>query len=174
MGRCGRAHGVRGDVKVVPETDEPGRFSGLERVFVGSDRTTARACTVEAVRYQYPKGATVVLLKLSGVETPEDAGTLAGSAVYADPADLPPLADDEVFFFDLIGLEVVAVDDEGNPVGEPVGTVRDVLEGAAQPLLAVARAGRPDALIPDVPEIVVAVDTEARRVLVRPPEGLFE
>lgn len=174
MGRCGRAHGIRGDVKVYPETDDPGRFAALERVFVGKNRGSAHERAVEAVRYQHPKGATVVLLKLEGVEDREAAEALTGAAVYADEADLPPLADDEMFLSDLIGLEAVAVDDAGEGTGERLGTIRDVLDGTAQPLLVVARDGAPDVLVPDVPEIVVGVDTEAGRVFLRPPEGLFE
>ena len=72
-----------------------------------------------------------------------------------------------------VGLAVVPVDEEGRPAGEPLGTVRDVYEGA-QLLFAVARDGAPDVLLPDVEEFVIAVDVAGGRILVRPPEGLFE
>ena len=168
MGYFGRAHGVAGEVKVFPETDDPQRFLALERVFVGPSADQARSYAVESVRFQMLKGRTIVLLKLAGILSREDAETLSRIGVYASRAHLPPLEDGELFVHDLIGMEVV---EEGG--GEVIGAVRDVLEGA-QRLLVVARAGRPDALIPDVPEIVVDIDVDQRRITVDPPDGLID
>jgi 16S rRNA processing protein RimM len=174
MGRCGRAHGIRGEVKVHPETDDPGRFADLDRVFVGPAPADVRVYTVESVRYQFPKGEVVVLLGLEEVEGRDGAEALVHQRVYAAVADLPPLAEDEIYVHDLIGMAVVEVDEAGEPVGEPLGAVRDVFDGLAQDLVVVAREGRPDVLVPDVPEIVVGVDEAGRRLFVRPPEGLFD
>ncbi len=173
MGRCGRAHGVRGEVKVIPETDDPGRFALLDRVFVGRAAAEAEERAVAGVRLQPQKGRTAVLLHLADVPSREAAELLAGLHVYAAESDLPPLEEGEVYLHDLIGLAVFAVDESGAPAA-PLGTVRDVLEGAAQLLLVVAREGSPDALVPDVPEIVLDVDLAAGRVLLDPPEGLFD
>jgi 16S rRNA processing protein RimM len=174
IGRCGRAHGVRGEVKVYPVTDDPARFEQLKEVYVGHAPATARPFRVEGVRYQFPKGKTVVLLALADVGGREGAETLTNASVYASTADLPALADNELFVHDLIGLAVVPVDDAGAPAGPALGEVRDVLEGGAQDLLVVARAGHPDVLLPDVPEFVIEIDRAGGRMLVRPPEGLFE
>jgi 16S rRNA processing protein RimM len=173
MGRCGRAHGVRGDVKVFPVTDDPSRFEGLETVYLGSAPSLTREFRVRGVRYQYPKGQTIVLLALEGVDDREAADALRNTSVYASQADLPALAEDEVFVHDLVGLEVVPADDAGRPAGAALGVVREILEGGAHDILVVAHAGRPDVLLPDVPEFVLSVDVKARRLLVRPPEGLF-
>jgi 16S rRNA processing protein RimM len=172
MGRLGRSHGIRGDVKVVPETDDPNRFAGLTRVFVGATPQGAAERAVRGVRFQYPKGRVVVLLGLDGMATPEDAEPLRGLNVYADQADLPALGEGEVFLHDLAGLAVWSVDDEGEAV-EQLGVVRDIYEGA-QLLFAVEREGKPEVLLPDVEEFVAAVDLPGRRLLVRPPEGLFD
>ncbi len=168
MGYFGRAHGVSGEVKVFPETDDPQRFLALERVFVGPTADQTREYAIEGVRFQALKGRTVVLMKLASVSAPEEAESLTRSGVFASLSDIPPLAKGEIFIHEMIGMEVVEADG-----GAPVGTVRDVLEGA-QLLIVVARDGRPDVLIPDVPEIVVDVDVEARRITVDPPEGLIE
>ena len=173
MGRCGRAHGVRGEVKVFPETDDPGRFADLDRVFVGERAEGAREHEVVGVRYQPQKGRTIVLLRLSDVETRDAAEALRGLAVFAAEDDLPPLEDGEVYLHDLVGLAAWTVGDDGE-AGEEVGVVREVLDGTAQPLLVVARDGRPDVLVPDVPEIVVEVDLGAGRILLDPPEGLLD
>lgn len=168
MGYFGRAHGVSGEVKVFPETDDPQRFLALERVFVGPSADQARSYAVESVRFQMLKGRTIALLKLAGISSREDAEALRRVGVYASQADLPPLEDGEVYVHDLIGMEVV---EEGG--GEVIGVVCDVLEGA-QRLLVVARTGRPNALIPDVPEIVIDVDINLRRIVVDPPDGLLD
>jgi 16S rRNA processing protein RimM len=173
MGRFGRPHGVRGEVKVTPETDDPLRFDGLERVFIGASEATARPVKVTSVRFQYPKGRTVVLLVLEGVDSREAAEDLRSVNVYADAADLPSLAEGEAYLHDLIGLSVVVVDEQGEPVGEPIGTVRDLYDGA-QLLFAIERPGLSEVLLPDVDEFVAGIDLETRRLFIRPPEGLFE
>ena len=174
MGRCGRAHGVRGEVKVIPETDDPDRFRALRRVFVGPSAAEAEGYDVESLRFQPVKGGTAVVLRFAGRPTREDAEALRGLGVYAREADLPPLEEGEVYLHDLVGLRAVEVDDDGAPTGTTLGTVRDVLEGGAQLLLVVAREGRPDVLVPDVPEIVRAVSLGAGEVRIAPPEGLFD
>ena len=172
MGRLGRPHGIRGDVKVVPETDDPNRFADLERIWLGASPETATERAVKTVRFQYPKGRTVVLLSLAGLDTPEAAGYLRGQNVYAHEGDLPALGEGEAFLHDLAGLAVWRVDDAGEPM-ERLGTVRDLYDGA-QLLFAIEREGLPEVLLPDVEEFVVAVDLSSRRLLVRPPDGLFD
>ena len=173
MGRVGKTHGVRGEVKVVPETDDPQRFAEVERLYLGADPASARAVEVQGARFQYPKGRTVVLLALAGVETVEEAAELRGLQVWADPADLPALADGEAYLHDLVGLDVYEVAEDGTEAAEPFGTVRDLYEGA-QLLFAIARPDAPEVLLPDVDEFVVRLDLEARRLYVRLPEGLVE
>ena len=171
MGRVGKTHGVRGEIKVAPETDAPERFADLEAVYLGATTASARRFDLEGVRFQYPKGRTTVLLALEGVETVEDAADLRGLQVFADPDDLPALEDGQAYLHDLVGLEVVEVDEAGSEV-EVIGTVRDLYDGA-QLLFAVERSGKPEVLIPDVEEFVVRTDLEAGRLYVRPIEGLL-
>ena len=168
VGKVLRAHGVQGEMKVVPETDDPQRFEALERIYIGGSPAGVREYAVASVRYQPTKRGLVVLLRLADVNLPEAADALRGSWVYALEEDLPPLEEDEVFLYDLIGLDVVT------EAGEPVGTVRDVLEGSAHPLYLVTRDGRPDVMIPAVPEFIADVDTEAQRLTIRPIEGLLD
>ena len=172
MGRVTRPHGVRGEIKVAPDTDDPQRFDGLERLFLGADPASARERAVEHVRFQYPKGRTVVLLSIADVDSVEAADDLRGLQVYADPDDLPALEEGQAFLHDMIGLTVIEVDADGAEVGE-MGTVRDLYDGS-QLLFAIARPGGPDVLLPDVDEFVVRLDLDARRLYVRPPEGLVE
>ncbi|MEL6704021.1 MAG: ribosome maturation factor RimM [Bacteroidota bacterium] len=170
MGRCGRAHGVKGEVKVFPETDDPQRFDLLDRVFLGKTAKRVEEATIESVRYQVGKGGRVtVLAKLDLVPTREDAVRVRNLNVYAHEDDLPAPEDGEILIHQLIGL---AVHDSND--GVVYGTVRDVLEGAANLLLVVDRDGAPDVLVPDVDAIVLDVDLDAGTITIDPPEGLFE
>lgn len=168
VGRVYRAHGVKGEVKVIPETDDPERFEALDEVYLGDTAETAEPYGVESVRYQVGGKGVTVVLRLEGVTTREEADALRQHGVYADEDDLPPLGEGEVYLHDLIGLAVV------DEAGEAVGTVRDVLQMPAHDVYVVARPGRPDAMIPAVPAFVVGVDLEGGRLVVRPIEGLLD
>lgn len=168
VGTCGRPHGVRGEIKVIPETDDPERLAELEQVFLGPSPERTRAHTIEAIRFQPTKRGIAALVMFSGTDSREEADALRGLGVYAPESDLPALAEGDVFLHDLIGLSVVTED------GETVGTVQDVLTGGAQNLLLVKRPGKPDALVPDVDEIVIAIDLDAEQITLRPPEGLLD
>ncbi|MDX1530328.1 MAG: ribosome maturation factor RimM, partial [Rhodothermales bacterium] len=130
------------------------------------EAATERA--VEAARLQPTKRGPVAVLKLGGVADRDGADTLRRQNVYATEGDIP-LAEGEVYLHDLVGMAVVV---EG--AAEPIGTVADVVRGVAQDLLVVERPGQPDALVPDVEEIVVGFDAEARRLTIDPPEGLLD
>ena len=173
VGRVQKAHGVQGELKVFPETDEPGRLVDLDRVYLGDAPETAREAEVEAVRAQYPKGRVIVLLTLKGVGSREEADAVRGYGVYAHQDDLPPLEEGEVFLHDLVGLTAFARYEEGGALVE-VGTVKEMLEGGAQLLFVVAQPGRPDAMVPDVDAFVEEVDVAAGRVVFTPPEGLLD
>jgi 16S rRNA processing protein RimM len=167
IGRVGKTHGVRGEVKVRPETDDPERFSALDAVFIGASPEGARPYAVEAARYQQGKRGVTVVLKLAGIDTVDEAAVLRRQEVYAREADLPPLAEDEFFLHDLVGMRVVTSE------GVAVGTVRDVLELPAHPVCVVARPGREDALIPAVPAFITALNIDDGTLVVEPIEGLL-
>ncbi len=106
--------------------------------------------------------------RLTGIETREAAEALKGTRLYAPRDRLPPLADDEFYHADLIGLAVV---DTG---GAPLGTVRAVLDHGAGDILEIARPGAPDMLLPFTRTVVPTVDLAGRRIVADPPEGLVE
>lgn len=168
VGRVVRAHGVRGEVKVLPETDDPDRLMELDAVYIGKEPEQTARYEVTGARAQPTKRGLLIVLQMAGVESREGAEALRGLPVFAREEDLPPLGEDEFFLHDLVGLHVET------DAGEPVGTVRDVLEMPAHPVCVVAREGKADALIPAVPEFIAEVDLEAERLVIRPLEGLLE
>jgi 16S rRNA processing protein RimM len=106
--------------------------------------------------------------RLTGVLTREQAEALKGTRLYAPRDRLPPLAEDECYHADLIGLRVV---DTG---GAPLGTVRAVLDHGAGDILEIARPGAPDLLLPFTLAAVPTVDLAARRIVADPPDGLLD
>ena len=86
---------------------------------------------------------------------------------YEDRKSFPPLSDDEVYFADLIGLQVVT------RAGVDVGVVKDVLDTGATDMLVLDRGGR-EAMLPNVAEFVLEMDLSAGKIVVEPPVGLID
>jgi len=107
--------------------------------------------------------------KLSGVRGKEAADALKGTRLYANRDALPTLPDDEFYHADLIGLAVM---DTG---GGSLGEVTAVHNHGASDLLEVRTGGKPaTVLVPFTRDVVPTVDLGAKRVIVDPPEGLFD
>lgn len=168
VGRIWRAHGVRGEIKIIPDTDDPERFEDLTVIYAGSTATTAVPHDVDSVRFQPTKRGVIIIAKLRGVDSREAAESMRKASVFAREEDLPPLEEGEFFLHDLIGLLVTTHDDDA------VGRVDDVIEGPAQSILVVAREGRGSVMIPAVDEFIEEIDLDERRIMIRPIEGLLD
>ena len=168
LGRVYRAHGLSGEVKAIPETDDPTQFESASALYMGQTPDTARRVNVQGVRYQHARKGLLVLLKLETVDSREAAEALRGALLYV-PAEAPDdLARDEFFWPDLTGFAVM----EEN--GDRIGTVEDVVAFPGQEMLVIARKERPSAMVPAVPAFVAAVDPEAKRMTLRTIEGLLD
>jgi 16S rRNA processing protein RimM len=107
--------------------------------------------------------------RLSGVTTKEEADALRGARLFAPRSALPSLPDDEFYHADLIGLDV---QDTG---GAPRGRVTAVLNHGAGDLLELRVPGhKGTVLVPFTQEIVPTVDLAQARIVIDPPEGLFD
>lgn len=166
IGVVTRPHGLKGEVKVRPDTDDPDRFGSLEHVLLGDTGADATRFEITGVRYQTMRSGTAVILSLDGISTRESAERIAGMSVWVDQTALPPLDEDEVYLSDLIGLEL------WDAAGRCAGSVADVLDLPAQPVLVVRRESGDDILVPFVHDLVESVDD--RRIVVHPLEGLLD
>ena len=110
---------------------------------------------------QTPKG---FLLDLEGIDSRADADSLRGEELCLDRGELDAPEDGEFYVADLVGLTAV------NDAGEVIGTVKDTFETAAHEVLVVSEENE-DLYIPFTLEHVPEVNLEARRVVIRPPEG---
>lgn len=165
VGVVARTHGNRGEVVVNPETDFPGeRFhQGAQLMARAKDGSPS---TLEVVTMRMHQGRPVILFK--GIASMNDAELLAGTElrVAEDERDADRLEPGEYYHRDLIGCEVVT---EG---GESIGQVTAVDDDHGQTRL-VVRGRRNEVLIP-LADPICTVDIAAKRITVRPPEGLLE
>lgn len=165
IGVIARTHGNRGEVIVNPETDFPEeRFRQGARLLTREQDGTPG--TLEVATMRMHQGRPVIRFK--GIGSMDDAELLAGRElrIAEDASDAGLLDEGEYFHRDLIGCAVVT---EG---GDPIGEVTAV-EGDRAATRLVVRSRRNDVLIP-LADAICTVDLQARRITVRPPEGLLE
>ncbi|MBI4486306.1 MAG: ribosome maturation factor RimM [Acidobacteria bacterium] len=164
VGRIARAHGIRGQVIVNPETDFPNeRFQPGAQLFI--DRAgSIEPLTLTTVRFH--SGRPVV--GISGVETMSEAEALAGLELRVPVDRLPALPHGTFYRHDLIGCRVET------RAGEAVGIVRDVEGSLGGSRLVEAGDAGSEVLIPLAVEICTAIDPAAKRIVIDPPAGLLE
>ncbi len=158
VGALAGAYGVRGEVRLKSFCAEPAAIAA----YVPLHTPDGRAFRAVGILGQAP-GALVA--RIEGIATREEAEALKGTPLLADRDRLPPLAEDEFYHADLIGLPVR---DAG---GAPLGSVRAVLNHGAGDILEVARPGGGTILLPFTRAAVPLVDLSARLVVADPPEG---
>jgi 16S rRNA processing protein RimM len=164
IGEIVRPHGLHGEVRVVPLTDDPARFEGLSAcVLWDASRDERETRRIAGTRRQ----GEAVLVALEGTASAEDAGALVGRFLAVPESEALPPGPGRFYPWQLEGCRVETED------GREVGRVTRVEASPAQDLWVVDTGGR-EALIPAVAEIVRDVDLAARRVVIRPPEGLLE
>jgi 16S rRNA processing protein RimM len=164
IGEVMRAHGLGGALRVRALTDRPERFDRLTECIVwepDEDIRTRRA--VEEVRGD----GDAIIVKLEGIDSPEAARALRGRLLAIAESEALPLPPGYFYPWQLAGCRVETTE------GIVVGEVRRIEPGTAQDLWVVADGAR-EHLVPAVPDIVVDVDLGARRIVIRPPEGLLE
>lgn len=166
IGKIVTAHGLKGEVRVYPNSDFPERFETPgQRWLLRPGAPAAELIQLESGYFLQGKG--LYVLQLQGINDRTQAEALSGCKLLVLASDRPELADGEFHVADLIGL---AVFDQATQ--QLVGTVTDILS-AGHDLLEVTRA-HGKVLIPFVEPIVPIVDLENHRIEITPPPGLIE
>ncbi len=161
VGEVTRAHGVGGAVRVFPVTDFPERLLSLRRVVVVRGGT-ARPAQVERAEVS----GRHVVMKLAGVNTPEDAEALRGATLRIPAADVPPLPPGQFYVFQVVGLRV------RTPDGRVIGEVTEVLRTGSNDVYVVRSLEGEDVLLPAVDDVIRAIDVAAGEMVARLPEWL--
>ncbi len=156
-------HGLKGEVKVYPTTDDPGRFRRLKKVILDNGKVSVDL-EIESVKYfkQF------VILKFKGLDDIEQVEKYRKASLFVTRDNAVRLKKDEFFIADLIDMKVV------NEDGSPLGTLRDVITTGANDVYEVALPEGGTVLIPAIKECILEVDVENAVMKVHLLEGLLD
>ena len=154
VGQIVNTFGIKGEVKVTPFTNDVSRFDDLEKVYVKT-RKEDKLYKVENVRYH----KNMVLIKLEGIENPEQAELLKNAYLEVDREDAIPLEEGQYFIVDLIGLDVYT--DEGKLLGK----VDDIYNTGANDIYVVKDELGKQILLPGIKEVIKEVKLDDRIIV---------
>ena len=163
VGIIASTHGVRGEVKVYPTTDDPRRFRRLKEVVLDTGKEKMNL-EIEGVKFfkQF------VILKFKGLDNINDIEKYRQKSLYVTRKNAVRLQRDEYFIADLIGLKVQDED------GKELGTVNDVIETGANDVYEVEMADGKSLLLPAIKQCILNVDVENGTMQVHVLEGLLD
>lgn len=163
VGIIASTHGVRGEVKVYPTTDDPRRFRRLKEVVLDTGKEKMNL-EIEGVKFfkQF------VILKFKGLDNFNDIEKYRQKSLYVTRKNAVRLQRDEYFIADLIGLKVQDED------GKELGTVKDVIETGANDVYEVEMADGKSLLLPAIKQCILNVDVENGTMQVHVLEGLLD
>lgn len=161
VGVISSTHGVRGEVKVFPTTDDVKRFKRLKQVILDTGREY-KDLEVESVKFfkQF------VILKFEGIDNINDIEKYKGKSLLVDREHAVRLRKDEYFIADMIGLTVYT-DDE-----KEFGTLKDVMETGANDVYVIDSIGHGEVLVPAIKQCILNIDIEGGRMMIHLMEGL--
>lgn len=162
VGAVTTTHGVRGEVKVFPTTDDPLRFKKLKTVILDNGKEQ-REVKVESVKFfkQF------VILKLEGIDSMNDAETIRNAKLLVTRDNAVECEEDEYFIADLIGLSVY---DEADVL---LGKVTEVFQTGANDVYEITDNEGKTFLIPAIKECVLSVSVSEGRMNIHVMEGLM-
>ena len=161
VGVISSTHGIRGEVKVFPTTDDVKRFKKLKQVILYTGREKL-SLEVESVKFfkQF------VILKFKGIDNINDIEKYKGKSLLVDREHAVKLRKDEYFIADMIGMDVFT---ENN---EYFGVLKDVLETGANDVYIIEMQDEKEVLVPAIKQCILNVDIENRKMVIHLLEGL--
>lgn len=160
IGKIVSVFGVRGEVKVEPWCDDPALICEFDTLYYKS------GTPVEIERSRVHKNQ--ALLKIKGIDTPEEGVKLRGRVLYMDRNDVE-LPEGVYFQQDLTGIAVI-----DSKTGEEYGTITDIMQTGANDVYEITDSEKTKRYIPAIPDVIDKVDLEGGKMLITPLEGLFE
>lgn len=168
IGDIVNVHGLRGEIKVMPTTDDPNRFNALDEldIYFGSD---SKIYPIEKVRPH----KNLIAIKLAGVDDRNAAEKLVRGIIKVPRSKALPLDEDEYYQKDLLDMVVVT------DTGEELGQLVQIIETGANDVYVVRPPGSPgeknkDLLIPAIKECILSVSVSEKTMTVHLMEGLLE
>ena len=163
VGALTKTHGVRGEVKVFPMTDDVNRFKKLKETILdtGKEKITLE---IESVKFfkQF------VILKFKGFDSIESIEKYCGKGIYVTRQNAVKLKKDEYFVADLIDLKVI--DENDNSIGK----ITNVIQTGANDVYEIAMEDGRELLIPAIKECILMVNMEERIMKIHILDGLLD
>lgn len=163
IGQIVNTFGIKGQVKIVPFTDDITRFDELKEIYV-EKKNELKLFQIEQVNYK----KNMVILKLKGIETVEEAEKLRNCYLKIDRKDAKELPKDTYFIVDLLGLEVYT--DEGKLLGK----VDDIYNAGSSDIYVVKDELGKQILLPAIKDVLKEVDLENQKIIVHLIKGLVD
>ena len=162
VGVITQTHGVRGEVKVFPTTDDAARFKKLKHVMLDTGKETL-PLEIESVKFfkQF------VILKFKGFDNINDIERYKRCPLLIERENAVPLEAGEYFIADMIGMKVIT--DEG----ENFGILKDVMETGANDVYVIEHPSEGEVLVPAIKECILDVDIENRQMKIHVMNGLI-
>lgn len=154
-------HGIRGEVKVYPTTDDAHRFDYLESVLLDTGK---ELCELEIQRVKYFKQ--FVILKFRDVDNINDIEPYKGKSLYVTRDFAVPLEENEYYIADLIDMDVFLED------GSLFGTLKDVMETGVNDVYVIHTTDKKEVLVPAIKDCVKEVDVEQNKMIIHLLKGL--
>ncbi len=155
-------HGIRGEVKVFPTTDDPGRFKDLKKLFLDTGKELL-PLELEGVKFFKQ----MVILKFKGIDNINDIEKYRGKDLLIHREDAVALEEGEYFIFDLIDSTVYTED------GKELGTLTEILTTAANDVYVVNTSAGKELLIPSIKECILDIDVTNKKIVVHLLDGLM-
>lgn len=162
VGEIIKAQGIRGEVKIIPHTDNPNRFGQIRRVYLKNDKGLRE---LELESYRLFKE--FVLLKFLGIDDLTAAASLGRGLIMIPASERPELTDGRYYYDQIEGLKVFTID------GKYLGVIVQILETGANDVYLI-RDGTRETLIPALKSVIKEIDLGQSRMLVDPLPGLVE
>ena len=161
VGVISSTHGIRGEVKVFPTTDDPARFKKLKKVLLDTGKEQLEL-EVQSVKFfkQF------VIVKFKGIDNINDIEIYKGKSLLVPREDAVALGKDEYYIADLIGMEVFT--EEGR-----LGVLKDVMETGANEVYIIDSDRHGEVLIPAIKQCILDVDIEGRKMKIHLMDGLI-
>lgn len=156
-------HGLKGEVKVFPTTDDPRRFKRLKEVILDTGKERLQL-EIEGVKFfkQF------VILKFRGIDNINDVEKYRRASLLVARKDAVRLQKDEYFIADLMGLRVRDED------GDEIGVLKNVIETGANDVYVIEMTDGRELLLPAIKQCVLEVDVEAGFIRIHIMEGLLD
>lgn len=163
IGQIVNTHGIKGEVKIKPFTDDIKRFDKLKKIYI-ENKNSKKEYEIENVKYHKE----MVMIKLKGIDKIEEAELLRNSYIKIERQNEEPLEENTYYIVDLLGLSVYT---EENIL---LGILDDIFNTGSNDIYVVKDEKGKQILLPAIQEVIKQIDIENKKIIVHLIKGLLE